>query len=60
MGHQPDRMGQAFACFGAFLRSALEVDRGTVVKATSYGVHTTFRDLRDAIVTAIEFGAKRD
>ena len=50
----PDKMRQALACHDVILRSAVEHNHGTVVKATGDGLHAAFRDPRDAIATAVE------
>jgi predicted ATPase/class 3 adenylate cyclase len=51
---QPEQMRRALACHDAILRSAVERNRGVVVKPTGDGLHAAFRDPRDAVTTAIE------
>jgi predicted ATPase/class 3 adenylate cyclase len=50
---QPYRMREALAFHDAALRSAVERNRGHVVKPTGDGIHAEFRDPRDAIAAAI-------
>lgn len=52
--HHPDNMRQALACHDAILRSAVERNGGTVIKATGDGLHAAFRDPRDAIAAAVD------
>ncbi|MDQ6917459.1 MAG: tetratricopeptide repeat protein [Pseudomonadota bacterium] len=51
---QPEPMRKAVACHDVILRSAVERNRGTVVKTTGDGLLASFRDPRDAIASAVE------
>ena len=52
---QPGRMRQALARHDVILRSAIERNRGTVVKTTGDGVHAAFGNPHDAVAAAVEF-----
>jgi predicted ATPase/class 3 adenylate cyclase len=51
----PEKMGPALARHDALARSAVERNRGVLVKTTGDGIHAAFVDPRDAVNCILEF-----
>jgi predicted ATPase/class 3 adenylate cyclase len=50
---EPQRMHSAMAMHDALIRSAVEDNRGTIVKMTGDGTHAVFDDPADALIAAL-------